>query len=128
MTDCEHESKLLKILAKSLSTLYCIVYSYCEYCWLTLKYKRHSFMDAGPSIKYSRSHCSCCFDSVGICMLLNVDCNGHLIVYPASCELVAVIRLWCAKVSSATEIHQKLCLVHGRTMSEGNVRHWCRGF
>lgn len=52
-----------------------------------------------------------------------------IIVASASCEVRVVIRLLCAKESSATEIHRELYLVYGPTvMSEEKVKQWCRDF
>ncbi|KAL4119599.1 hypothetical protein QTP88_012398 [Uroleucon formosanum] len=51
------------------------------------------------------------------------------IVAPASCEVRAVIRFFCAKGSSAAEIYRELSLVYGPgVMCEGKVRQWCRDF
>ncbi|KAH1021254.1 hypothetical protein HUJ04_010790 [Dendroctonus ponderosae] len=51
------------------------------------------------------------------------------IIEPANCEVRSVIRLLCAKGSSAAEIDRELCLVHGpKAMSVGKVRQWCPDF
>ncbi|KAH1021597.1 hypothetical protein HUJ04_011091, partial [Dendroctonus ponderosae] len=51
------------------------------------------------------------------------------IINPANCEVRSVIRLLCAKGSSAAEIDRELCLAYGpKVMSGGKVRQCCRDF